>query len=384
MTFVRAERKQSKARIALCGPSGSGKSYSALLLAKGIANGGKIAGIDTEHGSLSLYAELCEFDVCELRPPFHPDRYIEALHEAERAGYAVVVIDSITHEWSGQGGILDIKDKLPDRNEFSKWQKLTPMHQAFIDAMLASPCHIIVTMRSKTEYVQAEKNGKTVYEKTGTGPQQRDGMEYEFTLMFDVAQNHVCTSSKDRLMLPPGSLRASLWDQRYEKITEEHGREILDWLTSGKAMAPVTAPTPPAPLQRAEPRPAPPTTTSNGNGVPAVTLRWQDWKEIVEQVDGLNEPDPEKPGKKRLTQAWWDLSHENHLPNAMSKWTQEEIARAIQITKLFDQQQKRNALPVTVGEDPDTLNIDVPDIPEENAFDAAYAEEAAKNGTLNV
>ena len=160
MAFTRAERKRAKARILIEGPSGSGKSYSAIRLAKGI--GGRIAAIDTEHGSLSMYSDLGEFDVLEMSAPFSPDRYCAAIHEAEQAGYDVLIIDSITHEWSGEGGCLDIKDKLPGANDWAKWSKLTPMHQRFIETMLQSPLHIIATVRSKTEWT-LDENKKIHY-----------------------------------------------------------------------------------------------------------------------------------------------------------------------------------------------------------------------------
>ncbi|MBP7561428.1 MAG: ATP-binding protein [Armatimonadetes bacterium] len=226
MAFVKAERKRAKARVAFAGPSGSGKSYSALLFAKGL--GGKIAAIDTEHGSLSMYSHLVDFDVCELDAPFSPERYIAMIHEAEKAGYDVIVIDSITHEWTGEGGILSAKDHMPGTNERDKWRQLTPKHDGFINAMLQSPCHVVVTMRSKTAYVEVEKQGGGKrYEKKGMEPQQRDGMEYEFTVMFDIDQDrHIASASKDR---------TTLFDGKYETITEKHGSTLREWLDSGAA-----------------------------------------------------------------------------------------------------------------------------------------------------
>ena len=219
MAFTRAERKRAKARILIEGPSGSGKSYSAIRLAKGI--GGKIAAIDTEHGSLSMYSDLGEFDVMELSAPFSPDRYCAAIREAEQAGYDVLIIDSITHEWSGEGGCLDIKDKLPGVSDWAKWAKLTPMHQRFIETMLQSPLHIIATVRSKTEWTLDENKPK----KVGTSPQQRDGMDFEFTMVFSVqAGNHVASVTKDR---------TAQFDGYLEVISETTGKRISDWLGSG-------------------------------------------------------------------------------------------------------------------------------------------------------
>ena len=228
--FKRAERRRAKARIALAGPSGSGKSMSALLLAKGM--GGKIAAIDTENESLSLYAHVVPFDVAVLKAPFNPERYIEMIKAAESAGYDTIIIDSLTHEWAGPGGILEIHDSMPG-NSWANWAKVTPRHNALINAMLQSPCHIIATMRSKTEYIQTERDGKKKVEKTGTAPQQRDGMDYEFTVCLDITTNHIAGTSKDR---------TGLFDGKFEVITEEHGKMLKEWLEDG-----VEAPVTPAP-----------------------------------------------------------------------------------------------------------------------------------------
>jgi hypothetical protein len=253
--FVKAERKRAKARIAITGPSGSGKSLSALLIAKGL--GGKIAAIDTEHESLCLYASNQDlntpaFDVQLLDAPYSPDKYIAMIHQAEHAGYDVIVIDSLTHEWTGSGGLLDMHEKIGG-NSYTAWAKLTPKHQALIDAILQSPCHIIATMRSRQEYSQNEKDGKKTVNKLGMAPQQREGMDYEFTLCLDIqADSHVASASKSRT--------GKLWDGRYEKITEEHGNELLAWLEKGvEVVAPTHTVTPtvnvPAPIDvPAEPK----------------------------------------------------------------------------------------------------------------------------------
>lgn len=225
--FKKAERKQAKLRLALSGPSGSGKTTGALLIAKGI--GGKIAVLDTERGSASLYADLCDFDVVELTPPYTPERYIEIVHEAERAGYTTLVLDSITHEWNGQGGILEIVDGIARTkyrgNSYAAWNEGTPRHQKFIDALLASSLHIVATMRSKSVYVETEKaNGKKTIEKQGTAPQQRDGLEYEFTAVLDLSvDGNLALPSKDRTRLFRDPF----------VISNETGRMLLDWLNSG-------------------------------------------------------------------------------------------------------------------------------------------------------
>ena len=228
--FKKAERKSAKLRAALCGTSGSGKTYSALLLARGLCGeAGKIAVIDTERGSASLYADVTDFDVAELVPPYSPARY-KSLITAAAKEYDVLIIDSITHEWSGEGGVLEMHDKAtavePGRNSYTAWKNVTPHHTALVDAILAAPCHIIATMRSKTAYeIQDNGKGKKAPVKIGTAPIQKEGMEYEFTLVLDVSvEGNVATASKDR---------TRLWHQRNEVITTAHGAELREWLESG-------------------------------------------------------------------------------------------------------------------------------------------------------
>lgn len=242
--FQRAQRKRAKLRAAMTGPAGCGKSKSALLLAKGL--GERIAAIDTESGSLSLYSSDADFDVIELEAPFTPERYIEAIKAAEEAGYGTIIIDSLSHEWIGKGGLLEIHDAMPG-NSFANWGKITPRHQKLVDAILTSKCHVIATMRSKSEYLQTEENGKKRVEKVGLAPQQRDGMDFEFTICLDIQQkNHVAAASKDR---------TGLWDQRYEIITEAHGRELKAWLDG----APESKPEPKPEAKPIEPKSEPAT-----------------------------------------------------------------------------------------------------------------------------
>ena len=223
--FHKAHRGTSKLRLALMGPAGSGKTYSALQIAKGL--GGKIAMIDTERGSGSLYSHLVDFDVAELTPPFSPDRYVEAISAAEQAGYAVLIIDSLSHAWTGPGGVLDIHDKVTKavRNSFTAWREVTPDHNRLVDAMLGSACHVSVTLRTKTAYEVVSEGGKTKVAKIGLAPQQRDGLEYEFTVVFDLSiDGHVATATKDR---------TSLFDGNYFTPDAETGVKILKWLNSG-------------------------------------------------------------------------------------------------------------------------------------------------------
>ncbi|KII36882.1 ATP-binding protein [Pseudomonas fluorescens] len=221
--FKKAERKQAKLRLALAGPSGSGKTYSALLLAQGI--GGRIAVIDTEHGSASLYADIADFDTVELHAPYSPERYVEAIIAAEQAGYNVLIIDSYSHEWTGSGGCLEANEKLAHQkfkgNTWAAWNETTPRHRRLTDKILTSSLHIICTMRSKTETVQGE--GKKIL-KLGMKSEQRDGTDYEFTVVLDLTHDgHTAMASKDRTKL----------FEEPELITADTGRRLLAWLNSG-------------------------------------------------------------------------------------------------------------------------------------------------------
>jgi hypothetical protein len=236
MQFTKAVRKRAKLRLALTGPSGSGKTYGALMLAKGI--GGKIAVIDTEHGSASLYSHLVDFDALELAPPYSPERYIEAIRAAEKAGYDVIVVDSTTHEWSGSGGCLEINEKTAHAkfrgNTWSAWNDTTPRHRAFIDAMLQANAHVIATGRSKTETTQVDDGSRKKVVKLGMKTEQRDGFEYEFTVVLDLIHDgHYATASKDRTGLFQGDPAA---------INAKTGATLREWLESGAEPAPEPEP----------------------------------------------------------------------------------------------------------------------------------------------
>lgn len=227
VAFRKAERKQAKLKVALTGPSGSGKTFSALSLASGI--GSKIAVIDTENGSASLYADRFEFDTVDLSPPYTIQKYIDAIKVAEMAGYDVIVIDSITHAWAGDGGLLAKKESLDARggNSFANWGGISKEHEQFKAILLACSKHLIVTMRSKQDYVlEVNEKGKSTPRKVGLAPIQREGMEYEFTTVFDIAMDHNAATSKDR---------TSLFDGQIFKITKDTGTVLMKWLLSAKA-----------------------------------------------------------------------------------------------------------------------------------------------------
>lgn len=231
--FRAASRKQRKARIGLIGPSGSGKTYTALMLAKGLAgDGGRIAVIDTENNSAALYADEFEFDVLNL-DTFSPEVYVQAIQAAEAAGYDVLIIDSLSHAWMGKEGALEQVDKAARRyqgNTYAAWRDVTPMHNALVEAMVRCKCHLIVTMRAKTEYFveKDEKTGKSTPRKVGMAPIQRDGLEYEFDIVADMDIDNNFIVSKTRYKPLTGAV--------INKPKPELGREILVWLESGAPM----------------------------------------------------------------------------------------------------------------------------------------------------
>lgn len=229
-------KRRAKLRLGMSGPAGSGKTYSALLIAHGL--GGRIGLIDTEHGSGDLYADLLSegYDVLQLTPPFTPSRYIDAMHMMEQAGVSTVIVDSLSHAWSGEGGSLDKHGKIADRsgNRWQAWRQVTPEHNALVEALLQSPCHVIATMRAKTEYVQEkdERSGRLVVRKIGLAPVMRDGIDYEFTIFMELDNQHMAHVGKDR---------TQLFDGMIIKPDVKTGRTLRSWLVSGvDALTPAT------------------------------------------------------------------------------------------------------------------------------------------------
>jgi len=224
MEIRKAQRREAKIKLALQGPAGAGKTMSALLLASGITDWSKIAVIDTENHSADLYAHLGQYNVLQLSQPFSPERYISAINACEQAGMEVIIIDSISHEWEGVGGILDQHGKMAG-NSFANWSKVTPRHNAFVQKILESSCHIISTIRSKSDYTLTDKNGKMVPEKIGLKGIQRDGMDYEFTVVFDLDIKHNAVATKDRTEL--------FMDKPEGIISPGYGKRILTWCNDG-------------------------------------------------------------------------------------------------------------------------------------------------------
>jgi hypothetical protein len=223
----KATRKQVKLRLNISAPSGAGKTYSALRMAKGLCGDwSKIAVIDTENGSASLYSDLGDFNVVDLSPPFQPEKYIQALKACEDAGIEVVIIDSSSHEWAC---LLEENEVLAQAsfrgNTWSAWSKTTPRHDKFVNAVLHCNAHIITCTRSKMETVMGE--GKKVH-KVGMKDQQREGWEYELTVSLNIDRDtHLAIPSKDRTNLFEG--------KQPFLITEETGELIANWCNSGES-----------------------------------------------------------------------------------------------------------------------------------------------------
>jgi len=238
--FRPAERRKAKLRLGIAGPAGSGKTLSALLIAYGITGDwGKIAVVDTEHGSGDLYAgkevgnvKIGIYQIVTFDPPYTPDRYVQFIAAAPAAGVEMLILDGISHAWEGKGGVLDIQERASHKSgnsSYTAWREATPEHNKLVEAMLQSDGHIIATMRSKIEYVLEEyqnKRGGTSQKpiKVGMAPVQRQGMDYEFTTVFDLTHEHYATASKDR---------SSIMDGRTEIPTVELGREYRAWLEDG-------------------------------------------------------------------------------------------------------------------------------------------------------
>ena len=238
--FRKAERRKAKLKLALAAPAGGGKTHSALLMAAGLVDDpseDNIAVLDTENGSAELEAGkpgVPGFSVVTMPAPYSPDRYIEVINEAVKAGFEVLILDSISPEWNGNGGILDIVDKkkASQKNGMAAWKDATPMHQRFLDAIIQAPIHIIATMRAKTAYDISNENGRSKVQKLGVAPTQRDGIEFEFTLVGEINVNsHLCDFTKDRTGLFAAQIP--------EMITVETGERIRAWLEGGsEAVAP--------------------------------------------------------------------------------------------------------------------------------------------------
>lgn len=227
MQLQKASRKKASIKMSLQGPSGSGKTYSSLLLAYGLCNDwSKIAVIDSENHSSELYSHLGSYNVLQLSAPYTPEKYIQAIETCGQADMQVIIIDSISHEWEY---ILEAHASLPG-NSFTNWQKIGLRHKAFIQSIFTSKAHIIATTRTKQDYVLNNLNGKMVPEKVGLKAIQREGLNYEFTLVFDLNMKNTATASKDRTGL--------FFGKPEQKLSIETGRDILNWCNAGVDITP--------------------------------------------------------------------------------------------------------------------------------------------------
>ncbi|MCC6591625.1 MAG: ATP-binding protein [Bryobacterales bacterium] len=247
MAFKKAVKKDAKLRLALCGPAGSGKTYTLLSIATEL--GGPIAYVDTEHGSASKYADLFAFDVVEPST-FDPRDLIGTIREAAEAGYKVICVDSLSHYWMGKGGELEMVDNAAKRsqsgNSFTAWKHVTPVHNELVDTIIASPIHVLVSMRTKTEWVieKDERTGKSAPRKVGLAPVMRDGIEFEFDVCGDLDQDNTLTVTKSRCPDLAG------------KVINRPGKDMATVLKKWLAGAPAEQKTAPAPQKAETPAPA--------------------------------------------------------------------------------------------------------------------------------
>ncbi|WP_293302309.1 AAA family ATPase [Pedobacter sp. UBA4863] len=218
MQLQKAQRKKTKIKMAIQGSSGSGKTYSSLLLAYGLCKDWtKIGVIDTENGSADLYSHLGEFNCVTLQAPYSPENYIQAIDLCVKSNIEVIIIDSISHCWDY---LLELHSNMTG-NSFTNWGKINPKQNAFINAILKADAHVISNMRVKQDYVLTQKEGKYVPEKIGLKAVQREGVDYEFTIVFDINSKHKANCTKDRTNL--------FLNQPEFIINSDIGAKILKW-----------------------------------------------------------------------------------------------------------------------------------------------------------
>lgn len=214
----KAERRAVRARVLLAGPSKSGKTFGALALASGLTGDiTKVVMIDTERGSGDMYGTGKSFSIISLSPPHSPHRYIEALQLAEKTAECII-IDSLTHEWAGIGGCLQMHQEMGAKNSYTAWGRIKPQHARLIDVIHNSTCHVIATVRTKDAYVLNEKNQPV---KVGMELVQQNDLEYEFDISLRIDRNHVATCVGDRT----GTL-----SEIKTPLTKDHGAVVRAWL----------------------------------------------------------------------------------------------------------------------------------------------------------
>ena len=237
MGFKKAVKHNAKLRLALCGPAGSGKTFTLLELATAQAAGvGPVAYVDTEHGSASKYADVFSFDVVEPNS-FNPQDLIKTIGEAITAGYAVICIDSLSHYWMGKGGELEMVDAAAKRtqgNSFAAWKHVTPVHNQLIDTIISAPIHVLVSLRSKTEWViEKDDRGKSAPRKVGLAPIMRDGIEFEFDVCGDMDQENTLTVTKSRC--------SALANKVIPQPSKETAETLKAWLSGAPKPETITA-----------------------------------------------------------------------------------------------------------------------------------------------
>lgn len=322
--FAKATKKKAKLRMALIGPAGSGKTYTAIAFA---AQFGKVAVIDTEHGSASKYADLFEFDTLELTN-FDTRAYIDAIKAAVENGYDAVVIDSLSHAWKellAQKNQLDAKGG----NSFVNWGKMTPKQDALIEAILAAPIHVIATMRAKMEHIQEkDEQGRTSVKKIGLAPIQRDDVEFEFDVVGDIDINNTMVISKSRCVELSGKV--------IPKPGVEVAKTLINWLSTATVEEPTEQPA--NPFTNAQQQPV-----SVGNHTPAPSTPAQPEKPATSQPSAtagaaIVLTDDEYANVKAffeqpIAKAWvevrrWLMLHvyannKHHMEKSIEKWAKE-------------------------------------------------------------
>jgi len=287
--FEEATREQAKLRVAIEGPAKSGKTFTALVLATAAAKrfGGEIAFVDTERGSANKYAPkpgqkanpskgTFKFKKVDLQK-FHPREFIDAILAAQAGGYTVLVVDSLSHEWMGTGGVLQMVEADPSKNRFAAWRTPSLLHQKLVDTMLQSNLHIICTMRSKMKHVQEVKNGRTVIKKVGMEAVQRGGMEYEFDVVLTMDTDNNARVSGSRCPEMPNGTAENEPGAAFFK-------PLLNWVSEG-------AEPKPKPVQKAKPAKAQPVQPAENVGEPKfenmndfyrqASKRWQCDKDAI-------------------------------------------------------------------------------------------------------
>lgn len=235
----KAQKQKAKIRLGLSSVSGGGKTYSSLLIAKGlVGEWEKVYVIDGENNSADFYSDLGGYNVVPMTPPFSPERYVQAIEYCEKQGAEVIIIDSFSQCWEGEGGILSLADQLGGQYQ-TAWKQLTPRYEKLKQKIILSKCHMITTTRRKQDYdMVKDQNGKTKVVKVGLKEITREGWEYELTINLELDTNHNATASKDRTQLFPSQVSFI--------PTEQTGKLIQDWCNKG--IEPIALPpTTPAP-----------------------------------------------------------------------------------------------------------------------------------------